>query len=249
MSSAKRIRSKYIYSGQQWPAKHNLSTWVNLSYLEEETRPCDLVVDCAKETSRKQRRTSIVRNTLKPIIPSSPASRTSRPTWTHHSSYTRIAANVRRRITARIRTSFATWFVSLGRPHILVQLQLLGDSFDVVPADGAMNTVHTEPWKSTFCHSARGQGLLMLQVVALLQFILIIGRKQTLFPYSKKGSRNKSVNYRPVSLTSVISKLLETIIMDHMMDFLVKHKLINPSQHGFIKASSCLTNWLCFFRK
>ena len=28
------------------------------------------------------------------------------------------------------------------------------------------------------------------------------------------GSRNKSVNYRPVSLTSVICKLLETIIRD-----------------------------------
>ena len=35
-------------------------------------------------------------------------------------------------------------------------------------------------------------------------------------------------------------KLLETIIRDHMMDFLVKHKLINPSQHGFLKARSCL---------
>ena len=51
----------------------------------------------------------------------------------------------------------------------------------------------------------------------------------------KKGSRNKSVNYRPVSLTSVIRILLETIIRDHMMDFLIKHKLINQSQHGFLK--------------
>ena len=32
-----------------------------------------------------------------------------------------------------------------------------------------------------------------------------------------------------------------------MMDFLIKHKLINPSQHGFLKARSCLTNSLCFF--
>ena len=31
-----------------------------------------------------------------------------------------------------------------------------------------------------------------------------------------------------------------------MMDFLIKHKLINPSQHGFLKARSCLTNVLCF---
>ena len=34
-----------------------------------------------------------------------------------------------------------------------------------------------------------------------------------------------------------------------MMDFLVKHKLINTSQHRFLKARSCLTNLLCFFEE
>ena len=35
-----------------------------------------------------------------------------------------------------------------------------------------------------------------------------------------------------------------------MMDFLDKNKLINPSQHGFLKARSCLTNYLlCFFQE
>ena len=58
--------------------------------------------------------------------------------------------------------------------------------------------------------------------------------------------RIKYVNYRPVSLTSVVCKVLETIIREHMMDFLIKHKLLNPSQHGFLKARSCLTNLLCF---
>ena len=33
------------------------------------------------------------------------------------------------------------------------------------------------------------------------------------------------------------------------MDFLIKHKLINPSQHGFLKARSCLTIFLCFFEE
>ena len=74
-------------------------------------------------------------------------------------------------------------------------------------------------------------------------------KEANIIPLFKKGSRNKSVNYRPVSLTSVICKLLETIIRDHMMDFLVKHRLINTSQHGFLKARSCLTNLLCFFEE
>ena len=34
-----------------------------------------------------------------------------------------------------------------------------------------------------------------------------------------------------------------------MMDFLINHKLINPSQHAFLKAKSCLTNLLCFFEE
>ena len=74
-------------------------------------------------------------------------------------------------------------------------------------------------------------------------------KEANIIPLFKKGSRNKSVNYRPVSLTSVICKLLEAIIRDHMMDFLIKHKLINPSQHGFLKARSCLTNLLCYLEE
>ena len=52
-----------------------------------------------------------------------------------------------------------------------------------------------------------------------------------------------------MSLTSVVCKLLETLIRDHMVEFLVKYKLINTSQHGFLKARSCLTNLLCFFEE
>ena len=44
----------------------------------------------------------------------------------------------------------------------------------------------------------------------------------------------------------MICKLLERLIKDQLVDFLVKNKLINPSQHGFLKAGSCLTNMLCF---
>ena len=52
-------------------------------------------------------------------------------------------------------------------------------------------------------------------------------KETNLMPLLKKGSRNKSENYRPVSLTSVIYKLLERLIKDHLVDFLVRHKLLN----------------------
>ena len=54
--------------------------------------------------------------------------------------------------------------------------------------------------------------------------------------FIKKSSRNKSANYRPVNLTSVICKVLESIIRDHMLDFLSNFKLINTSQDGLSKA-------------
>ena len=74
-------------------------------------------------------------------------------------------------------------------------------------------------------------------------------KEANIIPLFKKGSRNKSENYRPVSLTSVICKLLERLIKYHMVDFIVKHKLLNSSQHGFLKARSCLTNMLCFLEE
>ena len=74
-------------------------------------------------------------------------------------------------------------------------------------------------------------------------------KEANIIPLFEKGSRNKSVKYSPVSLTSVICRVLHTIVRDHMMDFLIKLKLINPSLHGFLKARSCLTNVLCFFEE
>ena len=70
-------------------------------------------------------------------------------------------------------------------------------------------------------------------------------KEANVIPLFKKGSRNKSENYRPVSLTSVFCKnLLERLIKDHIVDFLIRHKLLHPSQHGFLKVRSCLTNML-----
>ena len=71
-------------------------------------------------------------------------------------------------------------------------------------------------------------------------------KQANIIPLFKIGSRSKSDNYRPVSLTSVICKLLERLIKEHLVDFLVKNNLINPSQHGFLKLRSCLTNMLCY---
>ena len=39
------------------------------------------------------------------------------------------------------------------------------------------------------------------------------------------------------------------LIRDNIVEFFVKHKLINTSEHGFLKARSYLINLLCFWKK
>ena len=34
-----------------------------------------------------------------------------------------------------------------------------------------------------------------------------------------------------------------------MVEFLIRYKLLNPSQHGFLKMRSCLKNMLCFLEE
>ena len=51
-------------------------------------------------------------------------------------------------------------------------------------------------------------------------------------------------NYRPVSLTCLASKIMESIIRDAMVQHLSKNDLCTTEQHGFTNGRSCLTNLL-----
>jgi ribonucleases P/MRP protein subunit RPP40 len=65
-------------------------------------------------------------------------------------------------------------------------------------------------------------------------------------PLFKKGKKSDAQNYRPVSLTSLVCKIMESILKDEILNHINKHSLIRQSQHGFTKGRSCLTNLLEF---
>ena len=65
----------------------------------------------------------------------------------------------------------------------------------------------------------------------------------------KKGSKYGPGNYRPVSLTVHLCKVMELLIRDNMVEHLKKHNLISDSQHGFLENKSCLTNLLVFLEE
>ncbi|XP_065584318.1 uncharacterized protein LOC136043320 [Artemia franciscana] len=57
-----------------------------------------------------------------------------------------------------------------------------------------------------------------------------------------KGYKNNPEDDRPISLTSVISKLLESIFNDSIINHLQKNDLLSKSQHGFRRSRSIETN-------
>ena len=59
-------------------------------------------------------------------------------------------------------------------------------------------------------------------------------------PLYKKGNKTDPGNYRPISLLSTISKILEKILLKRMMKFCVKNNLLANNQFGFRSKMPCV---------
>ena len=60
----------------------------------------------------------------------------------------------------------------------------------------------------------------------------------------KKLSRKSPSNYRPVSLTCVLCKIMESIIRDKIMTHMTDNAMFSKAQHGFKPGRSCVTQLL-----
>jgi len=54
----------------------------------------------------------------------------------------------------------------------------------------------------------------------------------------KKGDKYDPSNYRPISLTCIISKILEKVIQDSLIDHLHSNGLLSNKQYSFLKGQS-----------
>lgn len=70
-------------------------------------------------------------------------------------------------------------------------------------------------------------------------------RSANITPIFKKGDRHQACNYRPISLTSVLSKIMESI-RDHILDHFQFHtnNLFSKKQFGFLKGRSTVLQLL-----
>ena len=64
-------------------------------------------------------------------------------------------------------------------------------------------------------------------------------RKANVVPIHKKGPKTDPMNYRPISLLPIISKIMERCIFNHIIPLLTPK--ITSLQHGFMKGKSTLT--------
>ena len=69
-------------------------------------------------------------------------------------------------------------------------------------------------------------------------------KKAYVSPIFKKGARNVAENYRPISLTSVVCKIMEKFVKDTVLQHMVDNNLLSPKQFGFVSGRSTVTQLL-----
>lgn len=69
-------------------------------------------------------------------------------------------------------------------------------------------------------------------------------RKANVTPIYKKGAKNLAENYRPISLTSIVCKIMEKIVKDSLLKHLVDNDLLSTKQFGFLPGRSTILQLL-----
>ena len=112
---------------------------------------------------------------------------------------------------------------------------------------------NTEPHKSSGPDQIPGRLLKLMssKIAPSLSLIYQASLEQSVLPQDwknalvvpifKKGSRAYSSNYRPISLTCIVCKILEHIISTSIYQHLEENHIICRQQHGFRKRCSCET--------
>ena len=72
-------------------------------------------------------------------------------------------------------------------------------------------------------------------------------RAANVIPVYKKGDRKQALNYRPISLTSVVCKLIESIIRDHILEHFFSNHLFSTQQYGFLKGRNTVLQLIKIF--
>ena len=63
-------------------------------------------------------------------------------------------------------------------------------------------------------------------------------------PIYGRNDKKDPENYRPVSLTSILCKIMESIIKDHILKYLKDNNILSKKQYGFLPGRSTVLQLL-----
>ena len=72
-------------------------------------------------------------------------------------------------------------------------------------------------------------------------------KKDDMIPLYKNGNKEEPLDYRPVSLISMVYKICEKVIKKQWSDYLEREGIITNKQFGFRTGRSCVTNLVSFY--
>ena len=72
-------------------------------------------------------------------------------------------------------------------------------------------------------------------------------KRANIMPIYKNGNKEEPLDYRPVSLTSIVCKICEKVIKKQWTDYLERRGIITDKQFGFRTGRSCVTNLFSFY--
>lgn len=81
----------------------------------------------------------------------------------------------------------------------------------------------------------------MLRTFSKTIYIQMLLKASVVVPIHKSGDIANIKNYRPISLCSVVGKMLERVVTRNVVEYMQTSGLISPQQHGFISGRSCTT--------
>ena len=74
-------------------------------------------------------------------------------------------------------------------------------------------------------------------------------RRADIMPIYKNGNKEEPLNYRPVSLTSMVCKICEKVIKKQWNEYLERKGMVTDRRFGFRIGRSCVTNLLSYYSR